>query len=167
MLDFPIEKTEHHYYATVLVWGKRSPKVRDISAYSLDIFREEKDLVFGEYSALDTNNAREIVRHLTLGDSRQIETSYTDMRSEVNKVVTYIDPENRIHISDTLFSDEEFESLDEDWDRNVCSKIKHLGILIYCLHKKDIQPMPLFVNEFPNIMKVVLERPELWGVKNE
>jgi len=163
--DFPFKKTEFNFYAVEILFGKRSPRIRDVSAFMFDILRKV-NLKTYEREELNTDNRRNIIRHIELDNKRRIETSHTDMGSGINRVVTYIDTQYNIHIADTLFSEEEYEYFEEEWPENLQSKIKNLGIFIEAVYKRDIEPIPILINEFPNISEVLLEHPEYW-VKGE
>lgn len=167
MQDFPVNKTEYHYYAILLIFGKRSPKVHQVSAYSLESLRSKKDLVYREESGLDIDGKQEIIRHLRLGEHRSIQTSHTDLRSDISRAITLIDTQHKVHITDSIFSDDEFRYFKEDWNRQIESKIRNIGILLYSMHHGTIDQLPLLVNECPNIAKTVLEHRELWHKKDK
>ena len=132
IMDYPFEKSEYNYYATALIFGSRSPHMKNFSAFSLDLFRT-KNLSYSEMSGLTPEGSMGIVRHLRIDESRLFETSHTDMRSETNKIVTYIDSGMGFHISDSLFSDSEFEYFQQDWNKTIENKIRTLGMLIKSL----------------------------------
>jgi hypothetical protein len=162
-MDYPFEKSEYNYYATALVFGSRSPHMKNFSAFSLDIFRT-RNLTFSEMSGLTPEGSMGIVRHLRIDEHRLFETSHTDMRSEINKIVTYVDSGMGFHISDSLFSDEEFEYFQQNWNDTIENKIRTLGMLIRSLQVRDIKTIPLMVNEYLNISKTLLDHAEFFLV---
>ena len=163
IMDYPFEKSEYNYYATALIFGSRSPHMKNFSAFSLDLFRT-KNLSYSEMSGLTPEGSMGIVRHLRIDESRLFETSHTDMRSETNKIVTYIDSGMGFHISDSLFSDSEFEYFQQDWNATIENKIRTLGMLIKSLQVRDIRTMPLMVNEYLNISKTMLDHADFFLV---
>lgn len=167
MQDYPFEKSEYNYLATVLIFGQQSPYMEHFSIYSLDTMRKNKNIYFSEFSGLNPENHMETRRTLSFDPNRDIETNCTEMSSEVNKIVTYIDTQYKISISDTVFSEEEYRHFDYNWDKNVQSKIKNLGLLIKALYDRDMSIVPIFINEFPNILKTLLNYPEYWLKKGD
>jgi hypothetical protein len=162
-MNYPFEKNEYNYYATALIFGKRSPLLKEFSAFSLEIFRT-KNLAFSEMEGLDPDSKLSIKRHLTIDNDRILETSHTDMRSSTNRIVTYIDDTFKIHMSDSVFSDEEFEYYLQNWNTTIENKIRTLGTLIWALHVRDVRPIPLMINEYPNITKTLLDRADFFLV---
>lgn len=163
IMDYPFEKSEYNYYATALIFGSRSPHMKNFSAFSLDIFRS-RNLSFSEMSGLTPKGTMGIVRHLRIDQDRLFETSHTDMRSETNRIITYIDSGMGFHISDSLFSDSEFEYFQRDWNTTIENKVRTLGMLIKSLQVRDIKTMPLMVNEYLNISKTMLDHADFFLV---
>lgn len=161
-MNINFEKSEYNYYATILVFGQRSPKVKNFSAFVFDAFKKHKDLSISEYSGLNPDNRLEIKRHLMLGDIRLIESSHTSMSSGINNIVSYIDKALRYYLSDSVFSDDEFEYYEQNWDVTVQNKIRTLGVLIQSIHERKVQEIPLLINEFPNITKTLLNHSGFW-----
>jgi hypothetical protein len=163
VMEYSFEKSEYNYYATALIFGSRSPKLKDFSAFSLDIFKD-KNLHFSEHSRLNTDDHMEITRHLNMGDDRYFESSHSDMRSEINRVITYVDSAFKFHLSDSVFSDSEFKYFEENWDATVQNKIRTLGILIKSIYERKIRDIPILINEYENITKTLLDRVDFFLV---
>jgi len=159
----PFEKDEYNYYAAYLVFGQRNPIMLNLSAFSLEIFRKQR-LEMSEMQTQQMSGSIGISRCLKLDDIRAFSTSITDMRTEINKFVTYEDIRFRINVSDAIFSDEEFEYFACDWNDTVQNKIRTLGMLIRSIHERKIVDIPLLVNEFPEITKTLLARSHFWAV---
>jgi hypothetical protein len=166
-MTYTFENDEYSYYATALVFGTRGPKLRTFSPYSMEVFRKNKDLTYGEVEGLNTDSKLEINRHLRLDPKRIILTGHTNMASQVNNSVTYQDTQFNVKMADSLFSDSEFDYFAHNWDATVQNKIRTLGILIKSLQERVIKDIPLLINEFPNITKTLLAHPEFWLNKNE
>jgi hypothetical protein len=164
-VELPFEADEYNYYATALIFGKRSPKIKNFSAYTFDIFRKKSGLVFSEHSGLNTKNHLEVIRNLQISNTRLLQTSHTDMRSEINGVVTYIDHDLNFNLSDAIFTDEEFEYYKHNWNETVINKIRSFGMLIRVLNERKISDVPLLINEYLNITKTLLDRMEFWFIK--
>jgi hypothetical protein len=163
-MDDSFEKSEYNYYAAALVFGSRSPKMSDFSAFSFDVFRRHKELQFNEVSGLNTEGHMNITRNLILDSGRGIQTSHTDMRSETNRIVSYIDNTFRFYLSDTIFLDDALDSYGGDWNEIVRNKIKTLGILIESIHLRKVRDIPLLINEFLNISKTLLDHSDFFLV---
>jgi hypothetical protein len=163
-MDDSFEKSEYNYYAAALVFGSRSPKMRDFSAFSFEVFRKQKDLTFNEVTGLNTEGHMEITRNLIIDSDRGFQTSHTDMRSETNRVVSYIDNKFRFCLNDAVFSDDGFDYYGGDWNEIVRNKIRTLGILLESVHLRKIRDIPLLINEFLNISKTLLDHSDFFLV---
>lgn len=156
------EQDEFSYYAAALIFGKRSSKMKKFSVFSLDTFRKYKDIDLQEASGLTAEGTLGISRYLMVNKRVLLETSHTDMVSEINKIVTVFDRRYKTRISDAVFSDFEFKKLDNSWNDQVKSKIKTFSILIRAFYFKNISPFPLFISEYPNIAKSIFSHPDYW-----
>jgi len=163
MQKYPHNINEFSYLAVALIYGERSPHIKLFNSYKFPVFQKEKGLNVVEATDMTADNHQEINRNLKIDDKRSVITSHTDMKSEINQTITYIDAEYKIHIGDTLFSDNEFEYFKQDWDKNIESKIKNLAIFIESIYKKEITDIPIFINEYPNITRVLLKDVDRWS----
>jgi hypothetical protein len=160
----PFEKDEYNFYAAYLVFGQRNPIMLNLSAFSLEIFRKQR-LDMSEMQTQQMTGSIGISRFLKLDNFRAFSTNNTDMRTEINRVVTYEDSLFRFNVSDTIFTDEEFEYFACDWNATVQNKIRTLGMLIKSIHERKIVDIPLLINEFPEITKALLDRSGFWELK--
>lgn len=151
---------EYCYYATALIFGVHSPKVREFSVHSFDVMRHHKDLSFSEYNGLNASGRLESRRRLVIDQDRQLMTGLTQMSSSVNKALMYIDGKHQINISDAIFHDEEVNYFCEDWNSISKNKVEKLALLIGMLHMRTIEEIPLLINEFPEISRVILAFPQ-------
>ena len=158
------EKNEYGYFSSLLLFGSKSHLTKNYSIFSFDSFTKHPDIRYSESTAVNSNNKLETYRTIKIGTSRIIKTSKT-YPSEINAVITYHDAETLTHVTDTLFSDLELSShFKGDYEKNVQSKIFSFAALIMTIHKKAIRRTPLFINEFPNIVKSIWEKPDTWEV---
>ena len=154
---------EYEYYAVRLVFGDKSPKIRErYGRYCFEKFRR-LPFKFVETGKLNTANHLEITRTIKIDDERFFKSNHTEMSSEINKIVTYIDKTFNIHMSDSTFN----EYFNQNWNENVESKIRNLAILLFSIEKRLLSEIPLFLNEFPNIAKILLSYPHFWTVGKE
>lgn len=167
VMDYPFEKNEFNFFAIYLIFGPRSPYMDKFSHFSLDAFRKEKDIHFSEYSGMNQQNRMDTSRTLRIGTKKSIVTSHTRLSTGINQVVTYHDSDYKINMSDTVFSDDEFKRYNEIWDEYVIKKIKSFGMFIESVYKKQIRDVPLFINEYPQIVKVLLNYPDYWMDNDE
>ena len=149
---------EFHYYAAVLVFGKKSPKMKNFSAFTMEFFRKHKDMEVREASGLTTSGVLGISRCIAVSGKTMLETSNTEMVSETNKVVTVYCPKSKVKISDALFSDSEFENMGSDWNEMVSSKIRTFAVLIRSLYFQEPDQFPCLMSEYPNIVKNYFRR---------
>lgn len=164
MEDRSFENNEYNYYSVLMIFGSKSPKIREqFGRYCFESFRK-LPFKFTENEKLNVENHLEIVRTLRIDKDRYFESSHTEMSSEINKIITYVDPMFKINVSDSTFNDDEFEYFKRNWDENVRSKIKNFSILLCSVHNRILSEIPIFVNEFPNIAKMLLEYPHFWTI---
>lgn len=159
-MNLPFENDEYSYYATALIFGVHSPKVRDFTIYSFEGMRQHRDLSLAQRTHLNPNGRLETPRSLTFDFHRQLTTGQTQMSSSLNKALTYVDKEHRINISDSIFYDEELQYFSGDWNEVTKNKVEKLSILIHSLHVRTIDEIPLLINEFPEICRVILAFPQ-------
>ena len=66
--------------------------------------------------------------------------------------------EKKINISDTIFTESEFDLVQRDIKVLIDRKIHAVANLIKTLHHKDVTLIPILINDFPNISKLVLSK---------
>jgi len=157
------EKDEFNYYATALIFGIRSPKINEFKAFSFPTLRRYKEIKYSEHSGLNSENRLEIKRNLRIDDKRGFTTDHSRMSSEISSILTFIDSMHSIHVSDSIFSDLEFEhNFECNWDNLVKNKIKTMGILIRSIYQGKVKEIPILISEFPHITKILLQYPDFW-----
>lgn len=155
-------KNEFNYCSTVLILGGSNPRSRDYSIYCLDTFRKHKNLKVTENSGLDLDNHLEIIRFVPIRNNLILQTSNTLMTSKVNTVVTIYDRNNKLQISDPLFTSEEYNKLESN-ENILFNKVKSLGLLVEAFCTKNFSNMPLFIKEYSKISKIFFDHPEYWS----
>lgn len=162
MTSVQFESDEYCYYAALLVFGSQSPRIEALNQYSFDAFREDKRLSLKQINRADPNGSPDIIRHLSLSEGRNIETSHAKMATGVSQIVTLSDPIAKMTLSDAIFTDEDYRYFRGDWNDISWNKIRVLGILIRCLLNRDLKEVLKLINEFPNISKALLEYRKRW-----
>lgn len=159
-IDF--EKDEFSYYAAALIFGVGGARTADFRIYSQPVLRQYKDIVLTETSGLNLRNVYDATRVLHINSNKAFTTFNCVLQSGINKYLRYTDTENSINIVDDVFNEHEYEYYNKEWNIVSVSKIKNLGTLIRSVYLGTLIDIPMFVNEFPSIAKVLLQYPELW-----
>ena len=158
-MDF---KDEFNYHAVTLIFGLKNPHVSNFKIFSQDVMRKYKNLQFKEVSVLTPENILDIKRELKLTDLRSFIADHCKMSSGVCRIITLVDVQNKIHISDAIFSDSEYDYFLKNWDDTVKNKIRTLGMLFRSVTEGKLMDVPLLINEFPNITNILFKYPEIW-----
>jgi hypothetical protein len=154
-------KNEYQYLACVLIFGFKGTKTKEYSIFSSDVFKNNKNLEVKENSHLSPENNRlETVRQLTIS-SIELRASHINA-AEISQILTFCNTKYGISLSDTIFSDSEFELVEYDWEKMIYTRINKLALLIKALNSKEINDLPLIINEFPNITGVLFKNMEYW-----
>jgi hypothetical protein len=151
---------EFNYYAIAMVFGRNSPHLTEYKIY--DIMKKYQDIKFSEYSSLSTENRLDTHRELKLSITRSFMSTQCQLSSGVNRVVSLVDATNKIHMSDALFSEREYEYFSSKWDVVIKNKIRTLGMLIRSVYCGKLIDIPLLINEFPEITGILLKYPDIW-----
>jgi hypothetical protein len=159
-------KDEFNYHAVSLIFGKKSPRIVDFQAFVFDILRKHPEIKYSEMSGLTPDNVLDINRELRIHDTRRFVSNNCKMSSGTCRIITFVDAIHRIHMSDSLFSVGEYEYFSRTWDKVVKNKVRTFGMLIRSVYEGKLFDIPLLINEFPNITKVLLSHPDIW-VKEE
>lgn len=156
-------KSEWCYLSANLIFGPHKLKSKEMSIYSLDTFRKYKDLNVVQVSAIDTITRRiDTKRNFKIRPHISLIGSHIQQSSEIAKILTYENSTARLHVSDAIFSDLEFEITGYDWEKMVDTRIQRLAVLIQALYDQDMEEIPLLINEFPNISNVLLKGEKYW-----
>jgi len=158
-------KDEFNYYAVSLIFGKKSPRIVDFQAYSIEIFREHKEIKYLEMSGLSVENVLDINRELHLTSTRQFIANSCKMSSGTCRMINFKDTVNKIQASDALFTVAEYDYFSMMWSTVVKNKIRTLGMLMRSVYEGRLIDIPLLINEFPNITKVLLMHPDRWIIE--
>jgi len=157
------DKNEWKYLAAVLIFGPQKIKAKELSIYSLDVFRGHKELNVVPVSTIGADTRRlETQRHLKIFQHISLTTKLVQAGSEVAKILLYENTSQNIHISDAIFTDREFELTSYNWANLVNSRIYKLSLLISSLFNQQMDDMPLLINEFPNISGLLLKDECYW-----
>ncbi|MBD3261406.1 MAG: hypothetical protein GF334_06930 [Candidatus Altiarchaeales archaeon] len=163
MKKITFDKNEYSYLAVKMIFGPRSPFLHELSPFAFSMFKKQPlDVLEIDMMEEGVYNKR---RNLLISGERALITSHVEPMSDVSRVITFKDPANKVLISDTLYSDQEFKTFENDFDSNTRAKVNNVGLLIQTLHLWDLTFLPLFVSEFPNITKVLLNHPEFLSSK--
>jgi hypothetical protein len=154
------DRDEFSYYAISMVFGRNSPHLTEFKIY--DIMKKYQDIKFSEYSSLSTENRLDTHRELKISTTRSFMSTQCQQSSGVNRVVTMVDSTYKIHISDALFSEKEYEYYSSKWNDVVKNKIRTLGMLIRSVYAGKLIDIPILINEFPEITGILLRYPDIW-----
>lgn len=151
----------YHYISVEMILGKNSPEIRNASLYKLDLVRSiYKGLKVVEVSTLDKDGRIDRTRTISFQDGTSLSTSHISLANDLANIVTYVNNNELVSISDLLYSEEDFNYLDGIynkylWSETLAKKINQLSILIRSLNESDIDDIPLVMNDFPNIVEVL------------
>lgn len=159
-----MDKDEWKYLAAILIFGPQKVRCKELSIYSIDVFRDHKDLNVKTISSIDPVTGKlESKRNLKIRPHLLLTASHVQASSDVAKILSFQNEEKNIHISDAIFTDREFELTGFSWDRLVESRISKLGILINAIFYQKMDELPLLINEFPNLTGLLLKSTEYWS----
>jgi hypothetical protein len=159
-----MEKNEWQYLAAMLIFGPQKIRSKELSVYSLDIFRTNKELNVAPVSFIDTDTRKlETKRYLKIRPHISFIATHVQSGSDVAKILGYENTEKNVHISDAIFSEREFELTGYNWDRLVDSRIYKLSVLIKSTLDRKIDDVPLLINEFPCISGLFLKDESYWS----
>lgn len=155
-------KDEFNYHAVTLIFGLSCPRLQEFNIYSFDTMKKHPELKFIEVSNLTPENILDTHRELTLPPHRSFIADHCQMSSGTCRILTFHDSKYNIHVSDSIFSDNEYEYFTQDWSTTVKNKIRTLGMLIRSVYSGELIEIPLLINEFPNITGMLLNYPDVW-----
>jgi hypothetical protein len=161
-MDISFEKDEFNYHAAILIFGKNGSRIKEFSSFDLEIFRQYKAITFSEMSSLTPGGVLDIIRELHISDTQGIRTTDCKLATGINQSVTYLDGTNKVIAVDKIFTDQEYDYFEKNWDIMVKNKIRTLGILIRSIYLGKMVEIPLLINEFPEISKILFDHPEFW-----
>lgn len=148
---------EYLYLSSVLVCGDHSSRTRIYKVFNLDIFKKNKDLSISISKSINKES-----RIILLGKYSGLyaTTSKSDKTGDHATLITYADSKKKISLSDTIFNEDEFELAQRDVHILIDRKIRAVANLIKTLYHKDVALIPLLINDFPNISRLVLDKSE-------
>lgn len=155
------EKNEYGFLTTALVFGLNSPLIDRYSAYRMPSLCKYPELRVTEYSGVGELNRLDVIRTIRVSEHRELVTSHT-APSGIATAVTYHDWANDFVCADAIFTDKQFENLEMGWSELLERKINHLSVFLRALHLGNIRPLPIFIHEFPNIFKHLVDKPDYW-----
>lgn len=159
-IDF--EKDEFNFYATSLIFGQRGYRINDFNHFKFPVFRNDKKITFNEIQGLHRNNRMDITRQLNIDNYFIFKTDNTSMSSGASKIIHFSNLKYNISPFDKIFTEEEFNYFERNWDLQVKEKIRKVGILIKSIFFGVIDETPILMTEFPRITCVLLSHPEWW-----
>lgn len=161
-MKYNFEKDEFNYYATSLVFGQHGSRINDFNHFKFPVFREDKKITFNEIQGLNHQNRMDITRKLNISNQFIFKTDNTSMSSSTSKVIHFTNMLHNVNSSDKIFTEDEFNYFERNWDLQVKEKIRKVGILIRSVFFGIIDEAPILMAEFPNITCVLLEHSEWW-----
>jgi hypothetical protein len=139
--------------------GKNSPEVRNLSIYKKEAIKKiNSDLHTIENSALGSDGNINKVRILSLPEGTTISANHINISNDIARILTYINPAENVHISDILFTTEDYMYDKYVWSRILQTRVEHLAVLIKSLNEICIDDVPTLMNAFPNISEALFIR---------
>jgi len=178
--EYRYPKSGYSYYAAKLVFGQSSPHVRQFSVFSLPPHC---------YKRLRYSEVEERRRHMGSGDWRNfvftsVRTLHIDgvrmLRSHrtegtlINTALTFqytVDrrgtsvPQIDV-VTDIMFSEREYEQFRHDWNDQIQFKVDMLARLIKAVDTGDMETYPMFIADFPEIAKYLVEVSPFMGSRD-
>lgn len=161
-MNIDFEKDEFNFYATSLVFGQRGSRINDFKQFKFPVFRNDKKITFNEIQGLNKNNRMDMTRQLRINSHFIFKTDDTSMSSSTSKIIHFTNLIHHVSSYDKIFTEQEFNYFERNWDLQVKEKIRKVGILIRSVFFGSIDEAPIFMEEFPNITCVLLDHPEWW-----
>jgi hypothetical protein len=159
-----MEKSEWEYLSATLIFGPHRIRSKDLSVFSLDVFRSRSDLSVSQVSSIDTETRRlDTKRHLKLRTNIGLTATHIQASSEIAKIIIFENTEKKVHLSDAIFTDREFELTGFVWERLIESRISKLAMLIKAIVDMKLDDVPLLINGFPNISGLFLKDMNYWS----
>ena len=154
-----MSKYELENLAYTLIFGTRSGNRQEShSIYALSAVKKYGDLVVRQVSAIDpVTGTLSTKRFLRVKDHISLVSSHVQAGTDVAKIIAYENTSDRTNISDTIFTDKEFEYAGYQWDELVKNKIIKIGMLIGLIIEGKKDDAPLLINEFPNISSLLIK----------
>jgi len=153
--------------AVMLIYGKRSKHVEHFSVFGLPphdrtrLEYREIEKARDESLGSGINNC---TREVHFGDGRYLASDFT-MGTGINTILIYAPLRDRTslffeHLSDYIFTEDEYQYFDCHWDSQVQYKIDTLSKLLRALDTGDDELYPPMLADFPQIAKFLLGYPE-------
>jgi hypothetical protein len=153
----------YRYLAAEMVLGNGSPETNELSVYGTDTIKKiYGNLSVAEHTAVRENGYIDKIRTILFKDGSNLQTSRTNNSNDISKIITYTNRPANVCISDILFLEEDLKLNKYLWHKIVESAITRVSILIKILNEQNIDKMPLIINDFPNIVMVLYEKPGIF-----
>lgn len=139
----------YNYLSIALLCGPYSPYLKSHS-YFFQSSKMEKEIKFSEIIYIGESGKQETLRRVSIKNGTTIETSNI-MTNGLAVIIMLKNEENKINVSDALFSDENFKMDNNDWKETINNTLKHIKWLIMSLYEKDLCNIPLLIRDMNNI----------------
>lgn len=153
---------EFRFYAVLLIFGKNSPYIDRYSVYKIDVLRKHKDIKFDEIALIGEQNRYDTKRTLHLNAHQFFVVDRCYSSNKVGNHLSFIDKQNHINVSDSIFLKDENNQNSVRWNTIVNNKIEYMGLLVHSIYFKHIYELPLFIHNFTNISTFLLGKECLW-----
>ena len=146
----------YHYTAIELIMGKASPEIRKFSIYKLNLIKKKyHGLSVTESSTLEEDGKLNRIRTVLFPDQTNLYTSHINDSNNIALIVTYVNKKEQVHLSDILFTEEEFKNNRMLFKKTLETRIEQLAILLKSLNETCIDEIPLVMNDFPYIVETL------------
>jgi hypothetical protein len=101
-------------------------------------------------------------RVVSFPNKTSLYTSRINISNDIARVVTYVNYEENVFLSDILFSEAEVEDSKWIFKKILESRIDKLAILVKALNETYIDEVPLLLEDFPNIVETLFIRSRIF-----
>ena len=151
----------YHYTAAEMLLGRDSPELRKLSIYKQDVIKRKYQGLSVEEKLVTEGDTLKKVRMVTFPDHTFLYTSYINISNNIALMLTYINEQEKVHLSDILFTKEEFAYNKMTFKKTLETRINTVAILLRALNESDIFEIPLLMNDFPNIVEILFIRSRI------
>lgn len=170
MREYRYPKSGYSYFAVKMIFGEGSPHLSQFSVFSLPphCYKrlrysevEERRRMMGSMDGtfvltanrtLHIDGVRLLRTHRTEGT--RINTALSFQYTVGRRVASV--PQMDV-VTDIMFSEREYEQFDYDWNDQIQFKVDMLARLIKAVDTADMESYPMFIGDFPEIAKYLVE----------
>lgn len=151
----------YHYTAAEMLLGRDSPELRKFSIYKQDIIKKKYQGLSVEEKFITEEDTLKKVRMVSFSNHTFLYTSHINISNNIALILTYVNEQEKVRLSDVLFTTEEFRYNKMTFKKTLETRIDTVAILLKALNDFDISEVPLLMNDFPNIVETLFIRSRI------